>query len=411
MHQGIANTSIKPPSQRTRTSTTANFHGSRRNSAPLSGTKFLPLSNIRLPLLENVIRSKTVSKISTTRRSKTSKSKKKRPSSISKRRPRIKRKPSSVFTSPTRVSKRKAALSSLVFRTPTPAKINKETAYFPKDFKFATYNPAKLKLTASEQQQAISRKKGKALLPSKSHKVQKTEVFEDSSAPESSFNSVQNIFGTSINRISNPFQDRTNVGQKRTNQEKQVKKDQTCVKKVLEIDGNVLSLVIQEKRLPKHLGHEDFKGPYAIIDNRFHFEYKSGHFTNAYHFPYKSQVDSLIEKTKTIPKETVVSYIFHCERSIFRGPRAANYFAHRCAEENVTNVKIYLLAGGYKRFWNKFKSNQRTLEKCCTPVDYCGEKSSYYSLEQKESRHKVNQSWTPCAQKYVVDEDLYITIP
>lgn len=87
----------------------------------------------------------------------------------------------------------------------------------------------------------------------------------------------------------------------------------------------------------------------CIIDCRFDYEYKAGHIKNAIN------IDNIekLKKSSIIFKDKIL--IFYCEFSSVRAPRLAKYLRNydRFNNEypNLDFPEIYILEGGYKRFF------------------------------------------------------------
>jgi len=137
----------------------------------------------------------------------------------------------------------------------------------------------------------------------------------------------------------------------------------------------------------------------VIVDNRYEYEYSGGHFHDALHLPFREQIDQLYETLRSrMDKKTIV---FHCERSICRGPRAAKYFVKLCRQNNTSCLfDVQILEGGYSNFFNSFhcnfyfdKQQETDLKNAIIPVGYIHEYDKSYALRKRNAREKVSCSW------------------
>ncbi|KAI8815732.1 Rhodanese-like domain-containing protein [Fimicolochytrium jonesii] len=110
---------------------------------------------------------------------------------------------------------------------------------------------------------------------------------------------------------------------------------------------------------------------YHIIDCRFPYEYAGGHIENALNVNTKEDLQRLFFSPPTENKRTVI--VFHCEFSSHRAPRMASFMRTQDRELNMQEYpklfypEIYILQGGYKEFFNEYKTRclpQRYVEMC-----------------------------------------------
>jgi len=123
---------------------------------------------------------------------------------------------------------------------------------------------------------------------------------------------------------------------------------------------------------------------YYIVDGRYSYEFEGGHIINALHLPYREQIKLLFERIKTIR----CTVIFHCEKSLVRGPRAARYFDELIENEANCEVKVKVLFGGYSKFYRT-----KTSQDYITPKGFTRELSKAFTLRKRAAREKVNQTW------------------
>eukprot|EP00494_Astrolonche_serrata_P024226 UN24484 len=88
-------------------------------------------------------------------------------------------------------------------------------------------------------------------------------------------------------------------------------------------DDKVIELSINEFKA-LFLGPEKF----LIIDCRYEHEFQGGHFINAFHFPLKEDIDRLYEKIYNKGEKTTI--VFHCEKSLCRGPGLQSTLQQDC---------------------------------------------------------------------------------
>eukprot|EP01083_Nonionella_stella_P012679 35891_1 len=94
---------------------------------------------------------------------------------------------------------------------------------------------------------------------------------------------------------------------------------------------------------------------FAIIDCRYGYEYNNGHIQCAVNVQ-SQQLLELMFKTNLKHSDKRIAWIFHCEYSQKRGPRAASNFKRLDREHNQRNYPnlcfphTYVLDGGYKKY-------------------------------------------------------------
>ncbi|XP_044730099.1 M-phase inducer phosphatase-like [Chrysoperla carnea] len=112
---------------------------------------------------------------------------------------------------------------------------------------------------------------------------------------------------------------------------------------------------------------------YKIIDCRYPYEYDGGHIKGAINYFTKEQIESELFKTNMINNSNSSNkrdiIIFHCEFSAQRGPKLFRFLRELDRNYNkdiypaLYYPEIYLLEGGYKRFFEQFSN-------LCEPIAY-----------------------------------------
>ncbi|KAF7283633.1 hypothetical protein GWI33_023271 [Rhynchophorus ferrugineus] len=121
--------------------------------------------------------------------------------------------------------------------------------------------------------------------------------------------------------------------------------------------------------------HDVLQGKYSstldsflIIDCRYPYEYNSGHIERAVNIYTKEDCLKLLEvPSRSTNKRHIL--IFHCEFSMERGPsmsrllRKQDRFINSSNYPNLIYPEIYILEGGYKKFFESFPE-------LCVPREY-----------------------------------------
>ncbi|XP_067837569.1 M-phase inducer phosphatase 2 [Heptranchias perlo] len=110
---------------------------------------------------------------------------------------------------------------------------------------------------------------------------------------------------------------------------------------------------------------------FLLFDCRYPYEYEGGHIKGALNLHMEDEVENLLLKKPIVPVDGAkrVIIIFHCEFSSERAPRMCRFLREKDREVNGTDYpklhypELYILKGGYKEFFPKFKS-------CCEPESY-----------------------------------------
>eukprot|EP01084_Bolivina_argentea_P035579 65980_1 len=96
---------------------------------------------------------------------------------------------------------------------------------------------------------------------------------------------------------------------------------------------------------------------YVIIDCRYDYEYNAGHIKDALNIQSADLLE-LLMKSNLSAINNSIAWIFHCEYSQKRGPRAASFFRNIDAKLNQMSYPklcfphCYVLEGGYKGYYN-----------------------------------------------------------
>ncbi|XP_015793552.1 M-phase inducer phosphatase-like [Tetranychus urticae] len=187
---------------------------------------------------------------------------------------------------------------------------------------------------------------------------------------------------------------------------------------ISEQDPDLIGDFSQQYALPVCLGkHSDLKtitpetlaallrGQYkniidnhTIIDGRYPYEFKGGHIIGAKNIYNKSMLLSelLDNQQENIDankdgKRNRHILIFHCEFSSERGPSLLRFLRNKDREYNLSRYpclfhpEIYILDGGYKAFYEKFKE-------LCVPQNYLPMLSKDHKEEMRQFRNKNKSS-------------------
>ncbi|CUM54967.1 unnamed protein product [Debaryomyces tyrocola] len=130
---------------------------------------------------------------------------------------------------------------------------------------------------------------------------------------------------------------------------------------------------------------------YVVIDCRFNYEYEGGHIMNAINITSQQGLEEKFIKNNTNDSSKRRLYIFHCEFSIFRSPTMASHLrkCDRILNSNnypkLTYPDIVVLEGGYKGFYDKYKSH-------CYPQAYVEMKDVNHQKTCELEMGKVRQA-------------------
>ncbi|XP_052255031.1 M-phase inducer phosphatase 1-like [Dreissena polymorpha] len=128
----------------------------------------------------------------------------------------------------------------------------------------------------------------------------------------------------------------------------------------------------------------------TIVDCRYPYEFEGGHIKGAVNLFTRDGVNALLHKPVSGDKRHVL--IFHCEFSSERGPKMYRFLRSQDRElykdqyPTLLFPEMYLLHGGYKAFFNKFK-------KLCDPEAYMPILHEDHVTDLRHFRVK-SKSWT-----------------
>lgn len=136
-----------------------------------------------------------------------------------------------------------------------------------------------------------------------------------------------------------------------------------------------------------------------IIDCRYDYEFSAGHFQGAIRCTARDETENLFQHFKD---QRNLTFIFHCELSLCRGPRCAEYFVHlydNCPHEEIP--RIYLLVGGYSKFWFKYRYDPN-ISDMIKPIGYVRESEKVVC---KLERTKSRESWNRISSQSLQDDE------
>ena len=149
----------------------------------------------------------------------------------------------------------------------------------------------------------------------------------------------------------------------------------------------------------------DVVSSFTVFDCRYPYEFAGGHIKNAINWPHPEHVIDFLSKQEGIPSIPDVFdkrqiYIFHCEFSAERGPKALRLLRERdrCSTKEhypaLHFPELYVLEGGYKAFFAKHPtlcdpSSYTTMadEKHKKDLRLWRAKSKSWKSEKKQTRH------------------------
>ncbi|XP_075468503.1 uncharacterized protein LOC142501862 isoform X2 [Ascaphus truei] len=113
-------------------------------------------------------------------------------------------------------------------------------------------------------------------------------------------------------------------------------------------------------------GYKEIGQHYHVVDCRYPYEYTGGHIKGALNLYREEHISQSFLKNPALPQSRTL-LIFHCEYSSERGPKLCrslrNLDRNANTYPNLCYPELYLLKGGYKEFYEKFKS-------LCEPQGY-----------------------------------------
>lgn len=133
-------------------------------------------------------------------------------------------------------------------------------------------------------------------------------------------------------------------------------------------------------------GYKDSVESFTIIDCRYPYEYEGGHIVNAINIHTGSDlINFFLENSTTHQNDNRHIIIFHCEFSSERGPKLMRVLREKDRQINkypqLTHPEIYLLQGGYKDFFKRYKEY-------CVPQAYKPMKSRNHREELRNFRKR-----------------------
>ncbi|KAL7665000.1 Rhodanese domain-containing protein [[Candida] zeylanoides] len=96
-----------------------------------------------------------------------------------------------------------------------------------------------------------------------------------------------------------------------------------------------------------------------VFDVRDYDYDEGGHIRGAVNYEYRGFEARLPEIVAAEVPEDPPVYVFHCMRSQQRGPRCALRFI-KYAQQHGLKVSVYVLRGGYMRWFNLYGQSQHT---------------------------------------------------
>ncbi|RWS04896.1 M-phase inducer phosphatase 1-B-like protein [Dinothrombium tinctorium] len=135
---------------------------------------------------------------------------------------------------------------------------------------------------------------------------------------------------------------------------------------------------------------------YSIIDCRYPYEYEGGHIKGAKNIYLREHIceEFFNENKLSVDNGKRSVIIFHCEFSSERAPTMYRFLRSKDREvntyPNLFHPEVYLLHGGYKSFYEKFKE-------LCDPQQYLPMSSSDHKHLLRAFKSK-SKSWT-CERK------------
>ena len=131
---------------------------------------------------------------------------------------------------------------------------------------------------------------------------------------------------------------------------------------------------------------------FVIVDCRYPFEYEGGHIEGAVNLWTQPMLEQfLLERHESTRDGPATALIFHCEFSSHRGPKALRHIRnvdrgiHLATYPALFFPEMYILDGGYKRFFNEFP-------KRCTPESYILMLDQRFDKHHTEAQREVKRT-------------------
>jgi len=129
-----------------------------------------------------------------------------------------------------------------------------------------------------------------------------------------------------------------------------------------------------------------------VIDCRFEYEFNGGHISGALNVPKEQDLENLFIKCDEYHElGDKLCLVFHCEFSSHRGPKAYKRIRawdrkkHEHCYPKLIYPEMYLLEGGYKKFFEEFPDT-------CNPRGYVEMKDQYHIKECRLALSSIGRS-------------------
>ena len=136
---------------------------------------------------------------------------------------------------------------------------------------------------------------------------------------------------------------------------------------------------------------------FSIVDCRYPYEYEGGHIRGAINIFTKKMLIEYFFHENSPSSSTVI--IFHCEFSSKRGPKLYRFMRGHDRNSNshryphLSYPEIYILEGGYKAFYEKYK--ELCYPDTYTPMD--ADKDALREFQAIKNRNwHSDTSYSPC---------------
>jgi len=145
---------------------------------------------------------------------------------------------------------------------------------------------------------------------------------------------------------------------------------------------------------------EETTNPFVILDCRFDYEFFGGHLRGAVKCPTRTSIEEIFEQYEHVEN---VKFILHCELSVCRAPRAADYLA--CLFDRYVGRKptFYIMNGGYSRFWKLFQNDDKKIFGI-----YGYEREDSHLISRNNCRSRANTGWNKVLLTECDDECIQI---
>ncbi|KAF5695973.1 Rhodanese-like domain-containing protein [Fusarium globosum] len=143
----------------------------------------------------------------------------------------------------------------------------------------------------------------------------------------------------------------------------------------------------------------------TIVDCRFRYEFEGGHVAGAINLHTEDLIDSWLLTAKQGTQQIVV---LHCEHSVFRAPKMAQYIRSRDRAMNLkayphlTYPSLYILDGGYSKFFSQYPEK-------CSPQGYVKMDDESHHMSFNMEKYRIQQAkssrgrrWTRFGQKHTL---------